>query len=67
LEGRPVALGMVELGKQEGREPMNFVEAITHVRRKLGLIFPWREDDLEYFTKKIVSENQEVFDRLAKS
>jgi len=45
---------------------MRFVDALTEVRRKMGILFLNRSD-IEYLCRKVVSENQEVFDRLGKS
>lgn len=45
---------------------MNFLEAVTEVRRKMGIILP-TESDTRWLCVKIVNDNREVFDALAKS
>ena len=42
---------------------MKLQEAITEVRRKLGIITT-SKDDTTWLCNKIVSENKEVFDKL---
>jgi len=44
---------------------MNVKEAYTEVRRKLGFINPNSKDDIEWMCRKIIKENQKVFDALA--
>lgn len=45
---------------------MKLKEAFHEVRRKLGFILPI-ESDIVWKCNKVVSENREVFDRLARS
>lgn len=46
---------------------MNMADSIAKVRRRIGLIDYANPSDLEYATQKIINENREVFDRLAKA
>ena len=43
---------------------MKVFDAITEVRRKIGIIFPNNKEDIEWMCKKIVVDNKEVFDKL---
>ena len=43
---------------------MNFFEAVTEIRRKMGFIYPTKSDT-EWLCRKIVNDNREVFDALA--
>lgn len=45
---------------------MNFLEAVTEVRRKMGFV-GFSRADIEWQCRKIVNDNREVFDSLAKS
>ena len=42
---------------------MRLFDAVTDVRRKMGLILPIK-GDIEWMCRNVVSENREVFDRL---
>lgn len=42
---------------------MNFTEAFTEVRRKMGIIY-LTASDTEWLCRKIVNGNREVFDSL---
>ncbi len=46
---------------------MNFLQAVTVIRRRLGFINYYNKEDLYYIMYKFVKENKEIFDRLAKS
>jgi len=46
---------------------MNFFEALTEVRRKLGFIFPNSGADIEWVCREVVNGNRGVFDALAES
>lgn len=43
---------------------MKLKEAIAEVRHRLGLLSIFNKSDVEWIARKIVAENQEVFDRL---
>ena len=43
---------------------MNLLEAITEVRRKLGIVLPI-ESDMIWLCEKVVRENKKVFDALS--
>jgi hypothetical protein len=45
---------------------VNFFEAVTQIRRKMGLILPI-QSDIEWQCRKIINDNREVFDALAQS
>jgi hypothetical protein len=45
---------------------MNLFDAITEVRRRMGIIF-MTKGDIEWIAKKFINENREVFDKLSKS
>ena len=42
---------------------MKFWDAVTEVRRKMGILLQTK-GDIEWICRKVVSENREVFDRL---
>lgn len=44
---------------------MRVREAVTEIRRRLGLLNPYDEGDIVWFCERIVRENKEVFDALA--
>ena len=46
---------------------MKFLDALTEVRRKIGVIKPYDKADLYWMCDKIVRENKKVFDALAGS
>jgi hypothetical protein len=48
-----------------GVTKMNFKDSVNEVRRKLGFLYPNSKEDTEWMIRKIIKENQEVFDRLA--
>jgi hypothetical protein len=43
---------------------MNFKETCIELRRRVGILNPNSKEDIEWMVKKIIRENQEVFDRL---
>jgi hypothetical protein len=43
---------------------MNFIEAFTEVRRRMGFI-GFSKSDTEWLCRKIVNDNRKVFDALA--
>jgi NTP pyrophosphatase (non-canonical NTP hydrolase) len=46
---------------------MNLRDGVSEVRRKIGVLRPNNKADIEWLCRKIVEENREVFDRLAKT
>lgn len=43
---------------------MRFCEAVTLIRRRMGITVT--AEDVVWFAEKVVRENREVFDRLAR-
>ena len=52
--------------KKEEKKKVNLHEAVTEVRRKMGIILP-TESDTRWLCTKIINDNREVFDALAKT
>lgn len=45
---------------------MKFREAVTEVRRKIGIIYLNNKEDFEWLLRKDIEKNKELFDALAK-
>lgn len=45
---------------------MKFFEAITEVRRRLGIVF-LKQSDVEWLAKNCIRKNKKVFDELGRN